>query len=84
MRIGLLVLISTLLVSGCAMLDRKSVQNTVQSPCGVEGYIQIPAGSVITGVSLPTDEPNKKYNIVTQVNGFWMSLPCHDLLEKGK
>ncbi len=79
MRIGALVLISILLGSGCSMLKK----NTVQSPCGVDGYIQMPAGSVVTGVPLPTDE-NKKYNIVTNKDGFWMSLACHDLLESGK
>ena len=79
MRIGVLVLTSVMLVSGCAYLPKSKVQ----SPCGVDGYIQMPAGSVVTGVPLPTDE-NKKYNIVTDKDGFWMSLACHDLLESGK
>lgn len=81
MRIGLLGLISIVLVSsGCAMLKKADVV----SPCGVDHYVELPVGSVITGVPLPTDEADKKYNIVTRHPGFWMSLPCHDLLEKGK
>ena len=41
---------------------------------GVEDMIILPKGTLIQGVSLPTDEPGKKYNIVTNRSGVWLSL----------
>lgn len=80
MRIGMLVLVVIgVSLSGCAML--KSNQG-IEAPCGVTDYIETAIGTVITGVSVPTDENGKKYNIVTPKSGFWMSLDCHDRLNK--
>lgn len=72
MRIGLLVL-SVIVLSGCSMLEKK-----LPAPCGVSDYIEMPKGSVVTGVPLPTDEAGKTYNIVTPKDGFWISMACDE------
>ena len=63
-------------LSGCAML-RGPVE-----PGGVNDWIELPAGSVITGVALPTDEPNKKYNIITTKPGAFVTLDMLDRMGK--
>lgn len=46
------------LFSGCAMLKARV------EPGGIKDWVELPVGTIITGVPMPTDEPNKKYNIV--------------------
>lgn len=79
MRIGMVALISILL-SGCAGLHSRAA---LVAPCGASDYIETEEGNKILDVKLPTDE-NKTYTVVTPKNGFWMSLECHNRLEKGK
>ena len=77
MRIGTLVLVAIVLSSmlcGCAMFKAKNLP----APCGVTDYIEMPKGTVVTGVALPTDETGKKYNVVVPKDGFWISLDCDD------
>lgn len=77
MRTGLLVLvvIASSLLCGCSMLEKK-----LPAPCGVNDYIDTDVGTVITGVTLPTDEAGKKYNVVTPKKGFWISTDCDNRL----
>ena len=70
MRIGMLAL-AVIALSGCSMF-----QKNLPAPCGVNDYIETDVGTVITGVALPTDEADKKYNIVTPKTGFWISMDC--------
>lgn len=76
MRTGLLALsvigLSILLLTGCAS------QKKLLAPCGANDYIEMEPGTVITGVTLPTDEVGKKYNIVTPKKGFWISMACDE------
>ena len=78
---GVLTLINVLpnLLSGCAFNKGAASGNT---PMGLRDYIEIPAESVITNVPMPTDE-KKKYNIVTEKNGVWISLDGLNRLLKG-
>ena len=73
MRIGMLVL-SVIALSGCAFNQK------LNAPCGVDGYIETEAGTVITGVALPTDE-NKTYNVVTPKKGAWFSQECFERIK---
>lgn len=79
-RIGrgvtLFSLISIFLLSGCA-----SMFNKITAPCGVTGYVDMPAGTKIVGIALPTDE-NKTYTIVTPKHGFWISTECMGRLDR--
>jgi len=50
---------------------------------GLEDYIRIPKDSKITEVPVPTDE-SKKYTIVTQKDGVWLSLDAWNRVEKSK
>lgn len=68
-------MISTVL-SGCAH-SRPAVVG------GVEDMIRIPKGVVISDVALPTDE-GKTYNVITQKDGYWLSLDAWNRIEKGK
>jgi hypothetical protein len=72
--IGLLV-VSVIGLSGCAGFQKK-----IDGPCGVDGYIETEAGTVITGVALPTDE-KKTYNVVTPKKGAWFSQECFDRIK---
>ena len=65
------IVLSIVVLSGCSLLEKNA-----PVPCGVTDYIATEAGSVVTGVALPTDEVGKTYNIVTPKAGFWMSLDC--------
>lgn len=77
MRIGKLALVSVALslLSGCAMMTKQ-----LPAPCGVNDYIDTNVGQVMTGVSLPTDEAGKKYNVVLPKKGFWISSDCDNRL----
>jgi hypothetical protein len=70
------VAIALSFLSGCALLTPK-----IPAPCGVTGYIDMPTGTKIQGVPLPTDE-NKTYTVVTPKPGFWMSLECMGRLDR--
>lgn len=75
MRIGTLALaVIVLSFIGCAHKNQN-----ITAPCGIGDYIEVPVGSVITNVPLPTDE-GKKYNIVVEKNGYWISLECDNRL----
>jgi hypothetical protein len=69
MRIGMLALV-VIVLSGCALTKK------LPAPCGVTDYIEMPKGTVVTNVGLPTDEAGKKYNVITPKDGFWISLDC--------
>ena len=45
--------------------------------------IRIPKGAVINDVPLPTDEA-LNYNVITQKDGYWLSLDAWNRIEKGK
>ena len=64
------------LLSGCAMLKGP------MDPAGVTDWIELPVGAVVTGVPLPTDEPNKKYNIVISKPSAIISQECLNRLGK--
>jgi hypothetical protein len=51
-------------------------------PAGVTDWIELPVGAVVTGVPLPTDEPNKKYNIVISKPSAIISQECLNRLGK--
>jgi hypothetical protein len=72
----ILVIYVILNLYGCAFITHK-----IPAPCGVTGYIDLPAGSKIQGVPLPTDE-NKAYTVVTPKAGFWMSTECMGRLDR--
>lgn len=74
MIIGGLGLISVLL-NGC-----QSTPNPT-TPCGVADYIEMPQGSIVKNVPLPT-EPAGVYDIKAPKNGMWISLDCYNRLEK--
>ena len=73
--IGITALTVTLL-NGCA-------HKNIVTPCGAKDYIEVPEGGKILDVPLPTDE-GKLYTVIVPKNGFWMSLECHNRMEKGK
>lgn len=75
MRFWILLTISVAL-SGCAH-SRPPVVG------GVEDMIRIPKGVLINDVSLPTDE-GKTYNVITQKDGYWLSLDAWNRIEKGR
>ena len=75
MRFWILLMISVAL-SGCAS-SRPAVVG------GVEDMIRIPKGVIINNVALPTDE-GKAYNVITQKDGYWLSLDAWNRIEKGK
>lgn len=72
----LTVLMISAVLSGCAH-SRPAVVG------GVEDMIRIPKGVIINDVSLPTDE-GKTYNVITQKDGYWLSLDAWNRIEKGK
>lgn len=72
----LTVLAISVALSGCATHKAAIVG-------GVEDMIRIPKGVVINNVSLPTDE-GKSYNVITQKDGYWMSLDAWNRIEKGR
>jgi hypothetical protein len=51
-------------------------------PAGITDFVQLPVGTVITKVPLPTDEPNKLYNIVISKPSIAISLDCWDRVKK--
>lgn len=62
--------------SGCALLKPRI------EPAGVTDYVQLPVGTVITKVPLPTDEQGKLYNIVISKPSIAISLDCWDRVKK--
>ena len=68
--LGKLLVVSVigLSLSGCAMLKGRT------EPMGITDWVELPVGTVITGVPLPTDEPNKKYNIIVSKPSAMVSL----------
>ena len=76
--LGKLLVISAIGVSviGCAML-----KGPVE-PAGVRDWIELQPGSVVTGVSLPTDEAGKKYNIIVSKPSALVSLDMLDRMGK--
>lgn len=68
--------LSAILLSGCASKSSVVIG-------GVEDFIRVPKASKIADVPLPTDE-NKKYTVLTQKDGVWLSLDAWNRLEKGK
>ena len=72
--IGLSLVILSL--SGCTMLKGRT------EPMGITDWVELPVGTVITGVPLPTDEPNKKYNIVVSKPSAMVSLSGLDRMGK--
>ena len=61
---------------GCALIKPK------MEPGGVNDWIELQPGAVVTGVSLPTDEPDKKYNIVVKKPSAVVSLDMLDRMGK--
>jgi hypothetical protein len=51
-------------------------------PGGVTDWIELEPGAVVTNVKLPTDEPDKKYNIVVQKPSAVVSLDMLDRMGK--
>ena len=51
-------------------------------PGGVTDWIELQPGAVVTGVDLPTDEPDKKYNIVVSKPSAVVSLDMLDRMGK--
>lgn len=49
---------------------------------GITDWVECPVGTVVTGVPLPTDEPNKKYNIVVSKPSALVSLDGLDRMGK--
>ena len=72
----LMVSLISVILSGCAH-SRPAVVG------GVEDMIRIPKGVIINNVALPTDE-GKAYNVITQKDGYWLSLDAWNRIEKGK
>lgn len=72
----LAIIAIALSLSGCAYF-RGPIE-----PGGVTDWVELPVGAVITGVSLPTDEPNKKYNIVVSKPSAVVSLDMLDRMGK--
>ena len=79
MRGIVLVLIATLLVSGCAMLPTKVIVLG-----GIKDVIDVPVGAEVCGVELPTNEVNKKYCVVTSKPSRLISMDAWNNLEKQK
>jgi len=77
---GKLLVISVIALSltGCSMLKPR----VVMEPGGVSDWIELQPGAVVTGVTLPTDEPDKKYNIVVQKPSAVVSLDMLDRMGK--
>jgi hypothetical protein len=65
-----ILVLSVALVSfnGCSMFKGQ------MEPMGIRDWVECPVGTVVTGVPLPTDEPNKKYNIVVSKPSALVSL----------
>ena len=72
----LVMIAIALSLSGCAYF-RGPIE-----PGGVNDWIELPVGTVITGVPLPTDEPDKKYNIVISKPSAAVSLDMLDRMGK--
>jgi hypothetical protein len=71
-----LALIAVGMLSGCAMLKGP------MEPAGVTDWIELPVGAVVTGVTLPTDETGKKYNIVITKPSAIVSMDCLNRMGK--
>ena len=65
------------LLSGCSTTPNPTV------PCGIGDYIEMPVGSIVNNIPLPTTEA-KNYDIKVPKNGMWISLDCYNRLEKVK
>ena len=63
-------------LSGCSMLRGRT------EPMGITDWVELPVGTVITNVPLPTDEPGKKYNIVVSKPSAMVSLDGLDRMDK--
>ena len=75
MRIKMLV-IGAILCSGCAMFKGPA------EPLGIRDYLELNPGTVITGVSLPTDEKGKTYNVVLEKPTACFSLEAWNRMER--
>ena len=63
-------------IQGCAFF-KPGVE-----PGGVSDWIELQPGAVVTGVSLPTDEVGKKYNIIVSKPSALVSLDMLDRMGK--
>lgn len=79
LMLGSLLVISGILLNGCAY---KGPHGWKMEPGGVTDWIELQPGAVVTGVSLPTDEPDKKYNIVVKKPSAVVSLDMLDRMGK--
>ena len=68
--------LASFLTYGCSMLKPEV------EPAGITDYVQLPVGTVITKVPLPTDEAGKLYNIVISKPSIAISLDCWDRVKK--
>ena len=76
LRLGSLLVLVAITLSSCSML-RPEVE-----PAGITDYVQLPVGTVITKVPLPTDEAGKLYNIIISKPSIAISLDCWDRVKK--
>ena len=76
MKHGIVLVMIAIMLSGCALMKPR------MEPGGIKDWIECPVGTVVTGVPLPTDEPNKKYNIVVSKPSALVSLDMIDRMGK--
>jgi hypothetical protein len=74
----LTVALISILLSGCQLMPKTIVVG------GVEDYIRVPKGAKVCNVSLPTDEPDKKYCVVTSKDMQLVSMDAWNRIEKGQ
>lgn len=79
MTIGrkLALVVIALSFAGCSLLPKAQME-----PGGITDWIELQPGSVVTNVSLPTDEPDKTYNIVVSKPSALVSLDMLDRMGK--
>lgn len=73
---GIVLGMTVIMLSGCALLKPKV------EPGGIRDWVELPVGTVITGVPLPTDEAGKKYNIIISKPSAAVSLEMLDRMGK--
>ena len=76
MRHGIALVIIAIMLEGCALMKPRV------EPGGIKDWVELPVGTVITGVPLPTDEPGKKYNIIISKPSASVSLDMLDRMGK--
>lgn len=78
-----LVMIGILLslLSGCTT-KFSGPNGWKMEPGGIDDWIQLNPGSVVTGVKLPTDQPDKTYNIVIKKPSAIVSMDMLDRMGK--